>query len=83
MTNWFIGKDEETFNKWKDKLQIFPQEMFYADSFNPKYKYYFINSFGDAVFLKVRSRAKAQEICDELYGKGFFTVRSFVRASVS
>lgn len=83
MTDWIIGKDEETFNKWKDKLQIFPQEMFYADNFKTNFKYYFVNSFGDAVFLKVRSRSKAQEITDELYGKGFFTVRSLIRATVS
>lgn len=81
--DWYIGNSKEVFEKWKDRLQIYPQEMHHSDTFNPKYKYYFINGLGDAVFLKVRDRKKAQEICDELYGKGFFTVRSFIRATVS
>lgn len=81
--DWYIGKSREVFEKWKDKLVIYPQEMHHADDFSPRQKYYFINGLGDAVFLRVTKRSKAQEICDELYGKGFFTVRSFLRAVVS
>jgi len=31
--------------------------------------------FGDYIFIKVRGRAKAQEIIDEIYGKDFYKIR--------
>lgn len=41
----------------------------------PPSRYYVINAFGDFIFLKVRERAKAQAIIDEVYGKDFYKVR--------
>lgn len=48
----------------------------------PPSKYYIMNAFGQGVYFKTRSRAKAQEICDQIYGKGFFTVKQVVVAQV-
>lgn len=41
----------------------------------PPSRYYVINAFGHYVFIKVRERVKAQNIIDEVYGKGFYKVR--------
>lgn len=48
----------------------------------PPSKYYIMNAFGQGVYFKTRSRAKAQEICDQIYGKGFFVVKQVVVAQV-
>lgn len=41
----------------------------------PPSRYYVVNAFGDYIFVKVRERAKAQAIIDEVYGKGFYKIR--------
>jgi len=41
----------------------------------PASRYYVVNAFGDYIFIKVRGRAKAQEIIDEIYGKDFYKIR--------
>jgi len=41
----------------------------------PPSRYYIVDAFGHLVFVKVRSRGKAQEIIDEVYGKGFYKIR--------
>jgi len=42
----------------------------------PPSRYYIVNAFGDYIFLKVRSKATAQKIIDECYGKCFYKIRS-------
>lgn len=41
----------------------------------PPSRYYIVDAFNHLVFVKVRERHKAQEIVDEIYGKGFYKVR--------
>jgi hypothetical protein len=38
--------------------------------------YYIVNAFGNRVYIKTTDRAKAQEKADEMYGKGFYKVRT-------
>lgn len=38
-------------------------------------KYYVVNSLGQYVFYHVKSRAEAQALSDETFGKGFYTIR--------
>ena len=40
--------------------------------------YYITNALGFKVFFKCRSRVKAQETCDMIYGKGAYKVNSKV-----
>lgn len=41
----------------------------------PPSRYYIIDAFGHYIFVKVRERFKAQEIIDEVYGRGFYQIR--------
>lgn len=41
----------------------------------PKSRYYIINALGQVVWLKCRSRTRAQDFVDQEYGKDFFKVR--------
>ena len=43
---------------------------------HPKGSFYILNALGQVVWLKTRSRVKAQEAVDEEYGKGKYTVKS-------
>lgn len=39
-------------------------------------KYYFINALGEYILVKTRTKAKAQELCDEYVGeKGKYKIR--------
>lgn len=37
--------------------------------------FYILNCLSQAVFFKTKSREKAQQACDEEYGKGFYKIR--------
>lgn len=50
--------------------------------FKPSSRYYIRDSWGNYVYFKTRSRAKATEISNKIYGNGFFTVKEVVNASV-
>ena len=51
--------------------------------FIPPNKYYYVNAYGDNVYVKARSEVKAQSIVDGITGKiGFFKVRTSIKASV-
>lgn len=45
------------------------------DITKPPSRYYIVDAFGHLVFVKVRERSKAQQIIDEVYGRGFYKIR--------
>lgn len=53
-----------------------------SDDFIPPAKFFVVDALGDGVFFRTNSRAKAQTMSDELYGKGKYTVRVVVLAGV-
>lgn len=57
-----------------EKFEVQSEAQVQAGAAIPS-RYYIINAFGDYIFIKVRGRNKAQEIIDEVYGKGFYKVR--------
>lgn len=61
----------------KDVLVVFPAGYF-EENFEetPPSKWYIINALGESVWIRKRSRADAQRICDEEYGKGKYIVRA-------
>jgi hypothetical protein len=64
-----------------EKFVVKSEEEVQADN-TPPSRYYIINAFGDYVFVKVRGRNKAQDIVDEVYGKGFYQIRAMGLAPV-
>lgn len=66
-----------------NKIVIHSEEDVWKDFFKPPCQYYFIDSFGNHVYIRTRNRLAAQKIADQIYGKNFFTVRKVVKASVS
>ena len=60
-----------------DKYLSFPMSCLTDDEFIPPSAYYFLNSMAEAVFIKTRDRATAQELCDEWSGvKGKYVIRA-------
>lgn len=57
-----------------DKFVVKSEEEVQATN-QPPSRYYIIDAFGHYVFIKVRERVKAQEIIDEVYGRGFYQIR--------
>lgn len=47
-----------------------------SDIDTPVSRFYIINALGEYLFIRCRSRKKAQEIIDKEYGKSFYTVRT-------
>lgn len=45
-------------------------------------KYYIINALGEYTFFRCRERDNAQELCNKMYGKGKYTVRTAIKAIV-
>ena len=62
------------------KLVVVPEQQRFQDGFKAPTKFYIIDAFNDAVFIRTRDRLKAQEIVDSIWGKGFFTVKQVVLA---
>lgn len=60
-------------NQHKKFVVLLPDEV--RDMKTPPSRYYIVDAFGHYVFVKVRERGKAQEIIDEVYGKGFYSLR--------
>ena len=56
------------------------QEERMDDDFQPPTSLFIVNAMGEGVYFKTRSRAKAQERADEVYGVGKYTVRLVVKA---
>lgn len=69
-----MGKEVKTTILEEDELEVWDEEL---QQFIVNYpsSYYIVNSLGQSVFYHCRSRADAQYACDQMYGKGFYTVR--------
>lgn len=64
----------------KKKMIVVPEQQRFEDDFRPPSLFYIIDCFGNAVFFKTRSRAKAQEMSDVVYGKQFYLVKQVMFA---
>lgn len=53
-----------------------------SDDFKAPGKYYIINAMGDAVYYKTRDRQKAQQMADQDYGVGHYTIRLELKAQI-
>lgn len=45
-----------------------PEDEYNAEDFKPPASFFIMNAIGEAVYFKTRSRQKAQEAADNLYG---------------
>lgn len=78
---------EEMYSAWYgDKLMkqivVVQEKDRFEDEFKDPTAYFIVNGLGDAVYFKTRDRAKAQALSDEMYGKGFYTVKKSMKAAV-
>jgi len=73
--NWY-GK------KIMKKIVVVSEKERFNDEFKDPTAFFIINAFGDAVYFRTRDRLKAQEISDEMYGKGFYLVKRSMKAAV-
>ena len=64
---------KQTQKKHKKFVVLLPEEV--QSIKTPPSRYYIVDAFGHYVFVKVRERAKAQEIINEVYGKDFYKIR--------
>lgn len=51
-------------------------EEFTSMEFIPPAKFFIMDSMQNYVFVRTRSRSKAQEAVDQIYGKGKYTVKA-------
>ena len=62
----------------KPKIEI--TEVDYQDTqeegYRHKSKFYIQNSLGNYVYFHCKDRLEAQKKCDDMYGKGWYTIRS-------
>lgn len=72
-----------TDKKITNKIVIHSEADVWKDFFKPPCQYYFIDSFGNHVYIRTRNRLAAQKVADQIHGKGFFTVRRVIKATVS
>ena len=68
------------YGKYEKHIIIVSEEQRFDDDFKEPTRYFIINAFGEAVHFKTRSREKAQQWSDEIYGEGFYTIREVQRA---
>lgn len=59
----------------KTKLTLVQREDAKDMDFSPPGRFYFVNAFGDFVFIHKGTRKRAQEWLDNNYGKGKYSVR--------
>lgn len=62
------------------RIVVVPEQQRFQDDFKAPTKYFVIDCFGNACHIRTRSRTKAQEIANEIWGEGFYTVRQVVIA---
>ncbi|MNE17276.1 hypothetical protein D3C87_1546910 [compost metagenome] len=58
------------------RITIVQYERFVDYEFEPPATFFTRSAMGDYYFYHVRNRAKAQEACDELFGKRRYTVNA-------
>lgn len=73
---------EEALKSIEKFVIIIPEEERFDMEFKAPTGFFVINANGDAVYFRTRSRPKAQEMADRLYGVGFYTVRKELKAAV-
>lgn len=73
---------EEVIATIGDKLVFLTEAERLDDDFVDPTGLFIINAMGEGVYFRTRNRIKAQEWADMLYGKGKYTVRPAIRASV-
>ncbi len=57
------------------KTQEYGREDYLLPSFKHPSNYYIVNAFGNRLYIKTTDRATAQAKADEIYGKGFYSIR--------
>lgn len=67
-------------NSTLKKIVVVPEQQRFEDGFIPPSKFYIIDYMGDGVFFRTHSRATAQSLADEIYGKNFFLIKQIVLA---
>lgn len=60
----------------KTKITVVSFYDFNDDDFHKPSNYYIKNALGEYVFIHSRSREIAQQMCDEMYGKGQYKVNA-------
>ena len=68
--------------KWADKVVIYDYEQLEKANFKDPSRFYIVNAFCDRVYFKTRSKSKAKQWCDEIYGKDFYNIREVIKAEV-
>ena len=58
------------------------EEDRFADDFKPPSQFFIVNALGEGVYFHTRSRAKAQQKCDDEYGSGKYLVRCEVKCNL-
>lgn len=64
------------------KVDYVSEEERFSDDFKPPASFFIVDALGQGVYIHTRSRAKAQEVVDELYGVGKYRVRAELKANV-
>lgn len=59
----------------RTKTTLIKREEAKDMEFSPPSRFYFVNAFGDFVFIHKGKREKAQEWLDENYGRGKYNIR--------
>lgn len=71
-----------TDKKLTDKIVVISEKESWGDNFTPPTQYYIINAMGVHIYFRTNRRNVAQQMSDDIYGKGFFRVRRSMRATV-
>lgn len=61
---------------------VVPHDERFKTNFRAPAKYYIVNAIGDAVYYSTRSRQKAQELADQDWGAGKYSVRVELKAQI-
>lgn len=71
---------EDLLKKFEKQIIIISEIDRWEEGFKDPTNFFIVNALGEGIYFRTRDRATAQEITDELYGKGFFTVRKVIKA---
>jgi len=69
-------------DKIMKQIVVVPESERFIDEFKEPTAYFIVNALGDALFFKTRSRSKAQDMVDSMYGKGFYIIKKAMKAAV-
>lgn len=76
------SKYDEILDQIGENLVFVPYHEWSDDDFKDPTQYYVKNAMDENVYFRTRSRAKAQEWSDMLYGKNFYIVKKAMKAAV-